>query len=667
MGVSGGSGPVIRSIGFFLVAALAVVMVPPTSAAVWHENYDSALRAMRAEEWDQAVTYLEQAIQQRTDSCVGCKTYGMNFIDYFPYLKQGICHYQLGNHAAAMALFEQEEMLGAVGDSARDLEDLEGYRELAQQARDAAADAERARQVEASLERAAAAQREQRLEDAMTEVEKALALDPDNSRANEMKGGLQATLTVRQEQRDLERRFGELLADGRRLLSDGDYRDAAVVLAQAVNLDPSSIEAQDLLQQSRSSLAAELETAQNEQQRQRMIDDGLAEAGRLEGVGDVEGAIQAVQAVQALDPENSSTADLLTRLLDRKNRDDRDRQKDAGVQTFLGQAEDLLDQDDYEGAHALIVRALIIDSLNSDAIAMLDRVQRLLQRELVGTVGEAALQPFISFTNDLRQADDDDNGPGVERVDYPNFTLTGAVISSNSLTKLEYAVNGTAVEIDGGAGRNLDNGQVLTQFQLAHTLPAGKSTFRILASDPNGKSIGREYSVVYALPFYLATWFYGGLLAVLAAAGTGIYAQKRVARRRKLKRRFNPYIAGAPVLQDDLFYGRENLMTRVLQTIHNNSILLYGERRIGKTSFQHRLKRRLHELQDPDYDFYPVYIDLQGVPETKFFATLAHDVFEELGPVLDGVKPAEALDNGASYDYRDLVRDPSISDFAACS
>ena len=82
-----------------------------------------------------------------------------------------------------------------------------------------------------------------------------------------------------------------------------------------------------------------------------------------------------------------------------------------------------------------------------------------------------------------------------------------------------------------------------------------------------------------------------------------------------MKRRFNPYIAGAPVLEDEMFFGREQLLERILQTIHNNSILLYGERRIGKTSLQHHLKRRLQQLEDPDYVFYPVYIDLQGTPE----------------------------------------------------
>jgi tetratricopeptide (TPR) repeat protein len=657
MGISGGSGPVARSRRILVLTALVVVAATPASASLWYEDYASALRAMRAEEWDQAVAYLEQAIQNRPESCVECKTYGMNFIDYFPYLKQGICQYQLGNHDAALALFRQEELLGAIADSTRDLGDLEGYRELAQKARDVARIAERTRQAGESLDRAELAEREGRLEDALTEVEKALGFAPENAKAVEMKRRLQATLTVRQEERDRRQRFDALLAEGRRKLSEGEYSDAAVDLAQAEILDPSSAEAKDLLQQARSAAAEQARQQQDERQRQRTIEDGLTRAREAEQKDDLDGAIGAVQSVLNVDPENTPALAMLPRLLEAKNREDLGRQRDDEVQTLLTQAGDLLDEGDYQGAYALTVRALIRDSLSPDAIAMLDRVQTRLQRELVGTVGEVALQPFISFTNDRREENDESNGPGTERVHYPNFTLSGAVISSGPLAKLEYAVNGLEVALDVGAGSMLDNGQMLTQFQLSHTLPAGQSTFEVLAADSSGKSMSRDYLVVYVVPFYQARWFYASLLAVFTAVGIGLYAWKRVARRQRLKRRFNPYVAGAPILHDDLFFGRENLMTRVLQTLHNNSILLYGERRIGKTSFQHRLKRRLSEIVDAKYDFYPIYIDLQGIPEKKFFSTLAHDIFEELEPVLDGVGPGEALSNGADYGYRDLVRD----------
>ena len=92
------------------------------------------------------------------------------------------------------------------------------------------------------------------------------------------------------------------------------------------------------------------------------------------------------------------------------------------------------------------------------------------------------------------------------------------------------------------------------------------------------------YGLFNCLPLAYVTAGFGRvesvLLVVAAAVPAAYYAHRRSQRRKLLKRRYNPYIAGAPVLQDDLFFGREQLLTRVLQSIHNNSILLYGERRI---------------------------------------------------------------------------------------
>jgi hypothetical protein len=110
------------------------------------------------------------------------------------------------------------------------------------------------------------------------------------------------------------------------------------------------------------------------------------------------------------------------------------------------------------------------------------------------------------------------------------------------------------------------------------------------------------------------------------------------------------------VLQEELFVGRNRLLDRILETIHNNSLLLYGERRIGKTSILHHLKRRLERLDDPDYAFFPVFVDLQGVSEERFFATLAEDVFAELRPRLGGLTPS-APTNDSTYSARELTAD----------
>ena len=111
------------------------------------------------------------------------------------------------------------------------------------------------------------------------------------------------------------------------------------------------------------------------------------------------------------------------------------------------------------------------------------------------------------------------------------------------------------------------------------------------------------------------------------------------------------------MLDEDLFFGRDQLIDRILQTVHNNSLLLYGERRIGKTSIQHHLKKRLRELDDPTYEFYPVFVDLQGTPETRFFATLADDVFSDLEIHLGDLSPSRSLNVEVEYSHRDFVRD----------
>jgi hypothetical protein len=85
--------------------------------------------------------------------------------------------------------------------------------------------------------------------------------------------------------------------------------------------------------------------------------------------------------------------------------------------------------------------------------------------------------------------------------------------------------------------------------------------------------------------------------------------------------------------------------------------LLYGERRIGKTSLLHVLQRRLSDLRDEEYVFVPVYVDLQGTPEDRFFESLAEQVFEELSGPLADARPRNPSSRPSPYSFHDLVRD----------
>jgi AAA+ ATPase superfamily predicted ATPase len=79
-----------------------------------------------------------------------------------------------------------------------------------------------------------------------------------------------------------------------------------------------------------------------------------------------------------------------------------------------------------------------------------------------------------------------------------------------------------------------------------------------------------------------------------------------------------------------LFFGRQRLLTRVLNLLHHNSFMITGERRIGKTSFLLRLLRALTADQGSVYGFFPVLVDLSGVPEESFFKAIMSDVADAL-------------------------------------
>jgi hypothetical protein len=220
---------------------------------------------------------------------------------------------------------------------------------------------------------------------------------------------------------------------------------------------------------------------------------------------------------------------------------------------------------------------------------------------------------------DLRHEGDD--GALVQTIVMSDFRLNGVIIDNSPVDVMFYGDNGRVIETS-------LNSQPLgefyvTEFSVESILPPGRSTFRLVATDSENLSSSSEYAVIYMRPFFRAPWFYALLLGAIILLGCGSLWRRYRRGEQLRKRKFNPYVAGAPVLDNDMFFGRRKLVDRILQTIHNNSLLIYGERRIGKTSIQHQIKKRLRELDDPVYEFYPVYVDLQGTPETRFFQTIA--------------------------------------------
>ncbi|MFW9770407.1 MAG: tetratricopeptide repeat protein, partial [Candidatus Thorarchaeota archaeon] len=115
----------------------------------------------------------------------------------------------------------------------------------------------------------------------------------------------------------------------------------------------------------------------------------------------------------------------------------------------------------------------------------------------------------------------------------------------------------------------------------------------------------------------------------------------------------NPYIAGAPLRLEKGFFGREDILDWVARELMNpqtNALVLFGQRRIGKTTLLLQLARTL-----PKEHFLPIYFDLQDQatrPLGEALIDMADLISEEIGIELG---EAEAFDNKGRYFLREFL------------
>jgi tetratricopeptide (TPR) repeat protein len=633
-----------------VLVVLSFAAAPPVWADYWYEHYDRAETALENGDWERAVEELQQALERKGDSGARVRYYGMKVYSYFPYFKLGIAYYHLGQIEAALQAFQTEEQLGAIEASESDYAELRRYRSLALQALLEAARAEEERVaqiVRESLREAEILERQGRLPEAMEALGKGLAVDPENPEAVTKMDELRTEVVRQDRERADAARARDLVSRGRSLFEEENYSEASSLLRQALEINPSP-EAQDLFDRARARLLAELQAEEDEEARRQTITLGLTQARELVETGRFGEAMDRLQPVLAADPQNREALALQQRVLEGQQLS-ADRESLARA---LADAQAEFTAGNFESAISAANFALAIDPGNAEALETVRSSYGQISRLLLGSRTVENLPPAIRFA-DFRTEQDD--GTSAQLVDNPDFRLSGVVIDTSPVD-VRFRGPGDR-EIEGNSTSQPMGEVYITEFALSDELIDGPSTYHLVATDNAGLSTSAEYTVVYTVPFYRSPWFQLIVVMIPIAALAGVWAHRARRRRQLMKRRFNPFIAGAPVLDSEMFFGRDQLIERILQTIHNNSLLLYGERRIGKTSLQHHLRRRLLQLDDPQYEFFPVYVDLQGTPESQFFATLAEDVFHELAPLLDGMRPGEGLDPDADYGYRELVAD----------
>ncbi|MCI0516069.1 ATP-binding protein, partial [candidate division KSB1 bacterium] len=196
---------------------------------------------------------------------------------------------------------------------------------------------------------------------------------------------------------------------------------------------------------------------------------------------------------------------------------------------------------------------------------------------------------------------------------------------------------------------------------LYSSLESGQShRFEIQARTPDGLISDSTASLQIILrqkPFYLQSWFYWSIFSWILMLIAGYFMYRYSWIKRVLnQRRFNPYIAGEPILNSELFFGRKEIIDHILAILPNNNIMITGERRIGKTSLLMQIRQQLQMHPKPPVSFIPIFVDLQGVEQWEFFRALTHDILEQIGDSIVSL-PLKMHHVSTDYGYRDFNSD----------
>jgi len=133
--------------------------------------------------------------------------------------------------------------------------------------------------------------------------------------------------------------------------------------------------------------------------------------------------------------------------------------------------------------------------------------------------------------------------------------------------------------------------------------------------------------------------------------------------KRRWRQSEDPYVVGPPIESPEAFYGRQEILADLLQALRaGNHVAIYGERRIGKTSLLHQLAHYLWEMGDTGaYLYLPVFLNLQMVPEARFFYALMRAIAGVVRPYLhDRGQTLPSLladERSAGYDSLDMADD----------
>jgi len=622
------------------LAAFLALALPARAAREWYDYYLEARdQDIPDRRWADCVKDLREALRLRPNPGTNVQTYGLQFVDYLPHYYLGVCLQGEQEHLVAIAEFDRSEQLDPIKKTPLHADLIR--RRAESQAAEAARLTQRARgEFQRLLREAQALGRRGAWEESLPLLAQAeqlaRGLDADSQRTVAREQERQrAAQKEAQDAAARAQRLEQRLADGQRLLEEGKATEAKVAFEDALALDARNARALE----GRRAADERIQASTTRAARQKALADGKI----LFDDRQYEAALVPLTDA-CTEPAIAEACDLVARARQILEGQRRQRDIKAEIDRLVAEGERLMRQGQFPEAQVKFDSVLRLDSGQARA-----RVQKT---EAERRTGEAILALFLPN----REPGLVFFEPEAEEVESPSILLQGIATDDRGVQKVEFRVGGVAVGTFVPAGTPVEPA-LNPQFVREIPLQPGVNRIEVTAFDVGGLTHAVSFSVRRRLRFHETRWFLpsaaGGAVGLV---GLGFGAQ-RLRRRRARRARFNPYIAGAPVLDDDMFYGREKLTARMLSTLHRNSLMITGERRIGKTTFLHHLKRVLAQDEGGEWRFFPVFVDLQGVPEPSFFHALMAEVVDalDLSPATRATLRFEP--EAGDYDARDFSHD----------
>ena len=627
---------------------------PAFAVKEWYVYYlDATEGKMKAGRYDDALRDLREAVRLKPTSAVNEQTYGLQFIDYLPYYHMGLCHLRKGDFKSALDMFSAEEGRGAIRRS-RLYKDLVRYRmeaeniqktHVARLARD---------EVERLLRESGELARARRYDDALERLAKAQAAATTLDLATQQRV-VDLRERLRTEQREIEestkrqKRIEGSLAEARRLLDEGKPAEAAVRFDEVLGLDPRNATALDGRREAedrvRASATRESLLASSKRGK------ALFDAGKFEE------ALEPLTAA-GTDPANTQARDLLAQAKAFVERMRRQKELRLRIDGLLAEAERLLAEGKFAASTVKLWQALDLDPQNVRTQERLSFAERKTGEETFSRWFPNRPPALVFFEPQGLGALGTRQASSHIDVEGPTVAVVGVATDDRGIQRVEFQLGGRIVaeqtpspQVETGeAPRNLG-------FEREFPLEPGENEIGVTVVDTQGVARSETFRITRRLRFYETRAFLPSAFGLAATLVGGGLAFQRARRRRAVRRRFNPYIAGAPILSDDMFFGRAKLLARMMNVLHHNSLMITGERRIGKTTFLYHLKKTLEADQASAYRFFPAFTDLQGVPESGFFHAVMTDVVEALKLSEATLASLRFRAEDEAYDGRDFSHD----------